>query len=95
MNANNEDNYRMSAEYYRACLERRAPDWVPCRVLLYGPVLGDYPIGHTTLAEAGEHECVSSQYGAISVQATDGMLLGLKPAEFEVIEWRRNTAAGE
>jgi hypothetical protein len=24
MKANNEDNYRMSAEYYRACLERRA-----------------------------------------------------------------------
>jgi hypothetical protein len=95
MNANNEDNYSMSAEYYRACLERRAPNWVPCRVLLYGPVLGDYPIGHTTLVGAGEHECFSSQYGAISVQATDGMLLGLKPAEFEVIEWRRYAATGE
>jgi hypothetical protein len=55
MNATGEDNYSMSAEYYRARLERRAPNWVPCRVLLYGPVLGDYPIGHTTLVGAGEH----------------------------------------
>ena len=40
-------------DYYRAGLEQRAPKWVPCRVLLQGPVRGDYPIGHTTLAEVG------------------------------------------
>ena len=77
-------------DYYRAGLEKRAPKWVPCRVLLKGPVRGDYPIGHTTLAEAGEHDCESNRYGAISVRATNGQRLGVKPAEFEPIDWRGN-----
>jgi len=80
-------------DYYRAGLEQRAPKWVPCRVLLQGPVRGDYPIGHTTLAEAGEHDCESNRYGAISVLATNGQRLGVKPAEFEPLEWRKNEAA--
>jgi hypothetical protein len=80
-------------DYYRAGLEQRAPKWVPCRVLLEGPVRGDYPIGHTTLAEAGEHDCESNRYGAISVRATNGQMLGVKPAEFEPLEWRKNEAA--
>lgn len=80
-------------DYYRAGLEQRAPKWVPCRVLLQGPVRGDYPIGHTTLAEAGEHDCESNRYGAISVRATNGQMLGVKPAEFEPLEWRKNEAA--
>jgi hypothetical protein len=77
-------------DYYRAGLEQRAAKWVPCRVLLEGPVRGDYPIGHTTLAEAGEHDCESNRYGAISVIATNGQRLGVKPAEFEPLEWRKN-----
>ena len=80
-------------DYYRAGLEQRAPKWVPCRVLLEGPVRGDYPIGHTTIAEAGEHVCTSNRYGAISVQATNGQMLGVKPAEFEPLEWRKNDGA--
>ena len=80
-------------DYYRAGLEQRAPKWVPCRVLLEGPVRGDYPIGHTTLAEAGEHDCESNRYGAISVRATNGQMLGVKPAEFEPLEWRKNDGA--
>ena len=80
-------------DYLRACRENRAPAWVPCRVLLEGPVRGDYPIGHTTLAEAGEHDCESNRYGAISVRATNGQMLGVKPAEFEPLEWRKNDGA--
>ena len=80
-------------DYRRAGLEQRAPKWVPCRVLLEGPVSGDYPIGHATIAEAGEHVCTSNRYGAISVQATNGQMLGLKPAEFEPLEWRKNDGA--
>lgn len=83
----------MALDYYRAGLEQRAPKWVPCRVLLEGPVRGDYPIGHTTLAEAGEHDCESNRYGAISVRATNGKMLGVKPAEFEPLEWRKNDGA--
>jgi hypothetical protein len=77
-------------DYYRAGLESRAPKWVPCRVLLDGPARGEYPVGHTTLAEAGEHDCESNRYGAVIVRATNGKMLGLKPAEFEPLEWRKN-----
>lgn len=80
-------------DYYRAGLERRAPKWVPCRVLLESPVCGEYPIGRTTLAEAGEHDCESNRYGAISVRATNGQMMGVRPAEFEPMEWRKNEAA--
>jgi hypothetical protein len=85
-----ESDCMKALDYYRAGLEQRAPKWVPCRVLLEGPVRGDYPIGHTTLAEAGEHDCESNRYGAISVRATNGQMLGVKPAEFEPLEWRKN-----
>lgn len=80
-------------DYLRAAREDRKPAWVPARVWLAGPVRGDYPIGHTTLAEAGEHDCESNRYGAISVRATNGQMLGLKPAEFEPLEWRNNDGA--
>lgn len=80
-------------DYYRAGVEHRAPKWVPCRVLLEVPVRGDFPIGHTTFASAGEHDCESNRYGAISVQAMNGKRLGVKPAEFEPLEWRKNDGA--
>ena len=80
-------------DYYRAGLEKRTPTWVPCRVMLPRPLQGDFPIGHTTVAEMGEHECASNGYGAISVQATNGQWLGVKPAEFEPLEWRKNNGA--
>jgi len=87
-------SYCMKAlDYYRAVIEQRAPKWVPCRVLLECQVRGDYPIWHTTLAEAGEHDCKSNRYGAISVRATNGQMLGVKPAEFEPLEWRKNDVA--
>ena len=78
-------------EYYRAGVEKRAPKWVPSRIRLDGPVRGDYPIGHRTLAEAGDHDCNSNRWGAVSVRATNGQMLGVKPAEFEPLEWRQNT----
>jgi len=79
-----------AVEYYRAGLEQRAPKFVPSRVRLHGPVRGDFPIGHLTLAEAGDHDCDSNRYGAISVRAANGKMLGVKPAEFDVITWREN-----
>ena len=80
-------------DYYRAAVEQRAPKWVPARVRLDGPVRGDYPIGHTTLAEAGDHDCESNRWGAVSVRATNGQMLGVKPSEFEPIAWRENVPA--
>jgi len=78
-------------DYYRAGLEQRAPKWVPCRVLLEHPVRSDFPmVACLTMAEAGEHECESNRYGAISVRGTNGQMLGVNPAEFEPLEWRKN-----
>lgn len=78
-------------EYYRAALERRKPTWVPARVSLRYTVRGDFPIGHTTIAPAGEHEAHCNQWGAVTVRGLDGKQLGIKPDEFDVIAWRENT----
>ena len=80
----------MALEYYRAAVEQRKPPWVPARVRLHGPVRGDYPIGHLTLAEAGDHDCESNRWGAVSVRAANGQMLGVKPTEFEPLAWRKN-----
>lgn len=79
-------------EYLRAAREQRAPMWVPARVRLAGPVRGDYPIWHTTIAHAGEYKCESNRYGAVTVIAENGKRLGVKPSEFEVVSWRENKA---
>ncbi len=46
-------------------------------------VHGDWPIGHTTVAEPGEYDAYLNPHGAISVIAGNGKLLGIKPGEFE------------
>ena len=79
-------------DYLRAAREGRKPAWVPARVWLAGPVRGDYPIGHRTIAHEGEYECQSNRYGAVSVRAENGQWLGVKPAEFEVVAWREKKA---
>ncbi len=79
-----------AAEYYRAGLEKRAPKWVPASVRLAAQVRGDFPVAYQTVAAAGDHECESNKWGAISVKGSDGKLLGLRPAEFEVLTWRLN-----
>jgi hypothetical protein len=45
------------------------------------------------VAAAGDHECESNKWGAISVKGSDGKMLGLRPAEFEVLTWRLNEKA--
>jgi hypothetical protein len=52
-------------------------------------VRGDGPFS-ATFADAGEHDCDSNRWGAISVRATNGQMLGVKPAEFDVVAWRSN-----
>jgi len=75
--------------YYKSAFRQDRPDYVPSRVHLANRVNGDGPFRHT-VAEAGEHECRSNSWGAISVQATDGKWLGIRPTEFEPIAWRMN-----
>jgi hypothetical protein len=80
--------------YYRAAVEDRRPDFVPAKVRLARPVCGDGPF-RTTKADAGEYSCETNQWGAVSVMASNGKMLGVKPAEFEVIEWRDNLVTAE
>ena len=76
--------------YYKNGMLHEAPPFVPARVRLHSRVRGDGPFV-ATFADAGEHDCESNQWGAISVQATNGAMLGVKPAEFDVVTWRPNT----
>ena len=53
------------------------------RVFLKNEVRGDFPLGHTTVAEPGEYEAHVNPQGAVSVVASNGQMLGVKPGEFE------------
>lgn len=66
------------------------PEFVPSRVRLLHRVTGDIPFMDNPFAQAGEHSCESNQWGAISVKATDGQMLGVRPSEFEILEFVRN-----
>jgi hypothetical protein len=79
--------------YYRcAATQARTggrPLYVPSRVRLTRRVCGDGPFCTTTLGP-GDYECRSNRLGAVSVQATNGQLLGLRLDEFEPIAWEAN-----
>lgn len=87
------DEASCALDYYSAAMEKRTPKWVPSRILLAADVRGDFPLGHNSVALAGAHECDSNANGAVSVLASDGSRLGIKPAEFRAIAWRRNSHA--
>ncbi len=80
-------------DYFSAHQFNRAPAWVPCRIKLEVPITGDFPIGHDTQADEGEHDCDANQWGAMSVRASNGRMLGIKPRECQIIGWRRNEKA--
>jgi hypothetical protein len=82
-------------EFLRACRERREPRFVPSRIRLAVAVRGDFPIGHETQAQAGEHDCESNRYGALCVVASNGQRLGIKPGEYEPVAWRENTTRAD
>lgn len=88
------EHLRAAVDYYQAGVERRKPQWVPCLVRLIADVCGDFPIGHTTVAPAGRYDAYSNEWGAISVVASNGHRLGIKPAEFHPLRFTRNPAAG-
>lgn len=75
--------------YYKNGMLNEAPPYVPARVKLHARVHGDWPFAET-FADAGEHDCESNRWGAISVRAANGKMLGVKPAEFDVVSWRPN-----
>lgn len=49
-------------------------------------VHGDFPIGHDVIAEAGIHDAIENQHGAVSVVLPNGKLLGVKPDEFQRLQ---------
>lgn len=79
-----------AVDYYSAASQQRAPLWVPSRIRLPMPLRGDFPFGHNTMADAGDHDCDCNKWGAVSVRASNGQMLGVKPAEFHPLAWRRN-----
>lgn len=66
------------------------PPVVPSRVRVYRRVAGDWPIGHLVVVMPGEYPCQSNRYGAVSILAGNGSQLGLRPSEYEPLEWRLN-----
>lgn len=58
----------------------------PMKVRLPRDVSGDFPFGHMHVARAGIHEAHTNPFGAVSVWAESGELLGVKPGEFEYLD---------
>ncbi len=56
------------------------------RIVLLKEVRGDFPIGHNTIASAGVYLPKLNRHGAVSVVASNGELLGIKPNEFEWLD---------
>lgn len=78
--------------YYRSGMLEIKPQYIPARVRLYGVACGDGPFAGTRAA-AGEYDCTCNQWGAVSITASNGQMLGLRLNEFEPITWRENDKA--
>jgi hypothetical protein len=55
----------------------------PPRIRILRTVRGDWPIGHMYEVPPGIYTPEVNAYGAVSVRTADGILLGIKPGEFE------------
>lgn len=64
------------------------PDWVPAAIEITRTVRGE-GFGPRLIAKPGVYIADSNQFGAVSVKL-DGGMLGIKPDEFEVVEWKKN-----
>ena len=87
------ENLTRAVNYYRSGMCHVRPDFVPARVRLPREVRGDCIFDNTPsklVAPPGDYDCTSNYWGAISVIVADGKRLGIKPAEFEVLGWRKN-----
>lgn len=78
-----------AAAYYRSGMLKEPPPFVPVRVRVLKEQFGDGPFRGAGVS-AGEHDCKCNKWGAVSVSARDGKLLGLRLGEFEPVAWRSN-----
>ena len=76
-------------EYYEAAAYSRHPKWVPSKVMIPREVRGDMIFAATRVGP-GIHECSCNQWGAISVKADNGKMLGIKWDECEIVEFTAN-----
>jgi len=83
--------------YYKAGLRQSKaqgsfpmPPFLPSLVLVLIAVTADGPGGWNIRVMPGIHACESNKYGAISVLSNKKSLLGLRPNEFEILEWIPN-----
>lgn len=61
---------------------------VPKRVKMAKTVKSELPFGPRYIAEAGkEYDCWTNSHGAVAVLLPNSEMFGVKPYEFEVIEW--------
>lgn len=86
------DHEMHMAAYYKAGTLQEAPPYVPAQVLVLKETFGDFPFRGAGVAP-GVHDCECNRWGAVSVKARDGKLLGLRLHEFEPVSWRPNQSA--
>jgi hypothetical protein len=82
------------AAAYASSTGHDLPPYLPSRVRVPRLVRGFGPFSAIAV-DPGDYPCESNRFGAVSVAANGGFKLGLKPSEFEVLEWVRNADAGE
>ena len=85
------DDKDKALNYYRAAAMMESPDYVPATVRISKTVCGDGPF-RSMRVEPGDYICECNRYGAVSVRATDGRMLGLRLSEFEPLTWQTNPA---
>ena len=78
------------SEYFMAAKENRRPAFVPSKIRIHNEVRGDMIFAATRVAP-GIHECTCNGWGAISVKAENGKMLGIKWDECEIVEFTANT----
>lgn len=83
------DEAAAALSYYRAGLLQERPEFVPKTVVLMRGACGDGPF-RATRVSSGQYVVECNRWGAVSVRASNGQMLGLRPAEFEVTSWTRN-----
>ena len=82
-------NTEMALDYYKSGVLRKMPQYVPALIEIYRTVRGEIPTGPRVIAKPGEYQAFSNPWGAVHVETPNGKL-GVKPKEFEVVEWKEN-----
>lgn len=85
-------DHEKAAAYYKAAATNARPMFVPVRIRIVQTVRGDGMDWNTRVAP-GEYDCSCNQYGAVSVKASNGRILGVRLTEFEPVAWAANHAS--